>query len=307
MATELKIVIAGASGLVGGALVPALRGSGHDVRRLVRGKRAEAADEIAWDPGNGKVDTAVLAGVDAFINLAGVSIGDGRWTAKRRQEILRSRVDATRTLVEAMRTMPRKPAVLLNASAVGVYGDRGEDVLTEASAIGRGFLAEVCRAWEAEASGAASLGVRTGVLRFGMIVARQGGALAKMLPLFRLGLGGRMGSGRQWMSWVSIDDVVSVVEHALRDERCAGPLNIVAPGAVRNVEFAHVLGRVLHRPAVLPVPAWALRIAMGKEMANEALLGSLRARPARLVEAGYVFRHATLEAALRAVLLAGKL
>jgi uncharacterized protein len=304
---RVKIVIAGASGLVGRALVPPLRGAGHEVRRLVRGRGTAAPDEIAWDPAAGALDVTQLDGVDAFINLAGENVGDGRWTTTRRERILQSRVDATRTLVAAMEKMVRKPAVLLNASAIGFYGDRGDEVLTETSAVGRGFLPDVCRAWETQALGAAHAGVRTVLLRFGVILARQGGALAKMLPLFRLGLGGRMGSGQQWMSWIGINDVVGAIAHALRDERCAGPMNIVAPAVVTNAEFARVLGRVLRRPAMLPVPAWGLRIAVGAALANEALLGSQRASPQRLSEVGYAFRHATLEGALREALQRGKL
>lgn len=301
----MKIAIAGASGLVGGALMPALRAAGHDVFRLVR--RASAApDEIAWNPAAGELDATRLTGVETVINLAGENVGAGRWTARRRELILRSRVEATRTLVSAMGHTSRRPAVLLNASAVGFYGDRGDEVLTEASAAGQGFLPEVCCAWEREANAAVAHGVRVACLRFGVVISAQGGALAKMLPLFRLGLGGRLGSGRQWMSWIGIDDAVGVILHALRDPRCAGPINIVAPGPVTNAEFTAVFGRVLRRPAVLPVPAWALRLALG-QMADGALLASNRAVPERLLETGFQFRQATLEGALRATLVPGKL
>lgn len=298
----MRIIIAGASGAVGSVLVPALRAAGHDVRRLVR-RAAQAPDEIAWDPAAGEIDRAAFerGGVDAVINLAGENVGAGRWTARRREAILRSRVDATRTLVLAVKALARKPAVWVSASAVGCYGDRGDEVLTEASAIGHGFLPEVCLAWETHAEGAARLGVRTAVLRFGVVLTPKGGALAKMLPLFRCGLGGRLGSGRQWMSWVSIDDVVGVVQHALAERRCTGPLNVVAPGEVTNAEFAAALGRVLRRPTFLPAPAWALRLVFG-QMADEALLASTRAAPKRLEEMGYVFRQPNLEPALRAVL-----
>jgi uncharacterized protein (TIGR01777 family) len=199
-----------------------------------------------------------------------------------------------------MTRLDRKPGVFLNASAIGFYGDRGDEVLTEASDMGVGFLPEVCLAWETHAEGASRLGVRTVLLRFGLILARQGGALGKMLPVFRAGAGGRLGSGRQWMSWVAIDDVVGVMQHALTQSRCRGPMNIVAPVPVTNAEFARALGRVLHRPAIVPVPAWALRLALGKMLANEALLASARAAPQRLREAGYSFRHATIESALLA-------
>jgi uncharacterized protein len=299
----MKIVIAGASGAVGSALGPALRAAGHDVRRLVR-RTAQAADEIAWDPAAGEIDLAALergGAVEAVINLAGENVGAGRWTAARRERILRSRVDATRTLVLALPKLARKPAVFLSASAVGFYGDRGDEVLTEASAIGHGLLPEVCLAWETHAEGAARGGVRTVLLRFGVVLTRSGGALAKMLPLFKLGLGGRLGHGRQWMSWVAIDDVIGVVSHALTDSRCVGPINVVASGAVTNAEFAATLGRVLRRPAILPAPAWALRLLLG-QMADEALLASVRAAPKRLEQISYGFRQPTLETALRAVL-----
>ena len=297
-----KIVIAGASGLVGRALVPALRAEGHEVCRLVRGRAARGPDEIPWDPAAGTIDRERLSGTGAIINLAGENIAAHRWTEARRTQILRSRVEATRTLVAALGAIEPRPRVLLNASAIGYYGDRGDDVLTEASSIGHGFLPEVCLAWETHAEGAARLGVRTVRLRFGVVLAREDGALAKMLPLFRLGLGGRMGSGRQWMSWIALDDVVGSIRHALADEGCAGPLNVTAPQPVTNAEFAATLGRVLRRPAILPVPALALRAAVGNGIAHEALLASQRALPARLQEGGYAFRYPALDAALRAVL-----
>lgn len=296
----MRIIVAGASGAVGSALVPALRAAGHDVRRLVR-RVAQTPDEIAWNPAAGELDRAAFerGGVDAVINLAGENVAAGRWTKRRREEILCSRVDTTRTLVLAVKAMTVKPAVFINASAVGFYGERGDEVLTETSAIGHGFLPEVCLAWETHAEGAARLGVRTVLLRFGVVLTREGGALAKMRPLFRLGLGGRLGTGGQWMSWVSIDDVVGVVAHALAHRGCSGVLNVVAPGEVTNAEFTAVLGRVLRRPVLLPAPAWALRLVFG-QMADEALLASVRAAPKRLKEGGYTFRHPSLEAALRA-------
>ena len=301
----MKIVVAGASGLVGTALVPALRAAGHDVHRLVR-RTASLPDEIAWNPAAGVVDDARFADVEAVINLAGENVGAGRWTARRREMILRSRVDGTRTLVEAMTRMKRKPAVLLNASAVGCYGDRSDEVLTETSTAGRGFLPEVCREWERHAAAASPLGVRVACLRFGVVLAAQGGALAKMLPLFRLGFGGRLGSGRQWMSWIGIEDAVRAIVHAVGEARLAGAVNVVAPEPVTNAEFTATLGRVLRRPAVLPVPAWVLRVALG-QMANEALLASQRALPDALATAGFQFRHGTLESALRVAFSMGKL
>lgn len=295
----MRIVIAGASGLIGSALTQALRGAGHEVRRLVRRAAVSAPDEILWSPAAGEVDVAALRGTDAVINLAGENVGH-RWTPRRRERIVRSRVDSTRTLVAALSQLSPKPAVFLSASAAGFYGDHGDETLTEASPIGHGFLPEVCLAWETHAEGASRQGVRTVLLRFGIVLSRDGGALARMLPLFRLGLGGRLGSGRQWMSWVSLDDVVGIVEHALRDARYAGPMNVVAPSAVTNADFTATLARVLRRPALLPAPAWGLRLVFG-DMAEEALLASQRVLPRRLSEAGYAFRHPTLESALRAV------
>ena len=296
----MKVVVAGASGLIGRALVAALRAAGHEVRVLVR-RVATSRDEISWDPNAGICPPGALAEADAVINLAGENVGAGRWTEQRRERILRSRVDATRTLVAALKDASPRPRVFLNASAVGFYGDRGEEVLTEASGMGHGFLPEVCLAWETHAENAARLGVRTGLLRFGVVLAREGGALPKMLPLFRGGLAGRLGHGRQWMSWVSVDDAVGAVLHVLREPRCAGPLNITAPAAVRNAEFTATLGRVLRRPAILPAPAWVLRLVLG-HMADETLLSSTRVEPRRLVETGFDFRHPTLEQALQAVL-----
>lgn len=296
----MKIVVAGASGFVGAALVPALRAQGHDVRRLVR-RAAVANDEIGWDPANGVIDLQRGEEVDAVINLAGENVAAGRWTAARREQILRSRVDATRTLVGALLKLVRKPKVFLSASAVGYYGDRGDEIVTEKSPIGVGLLPEVCLAWETHAEGAARHGIRTVLLRFGTILSPEGGALAKMLPLFRLGLGGRLGSGQQWMSWIARDDVVQGIFHVLRDTDCGGPVNFAAPAPVTNVDFAATLARVLGRPARLPAPGFALRLAFG-QMADEALLASTRAVPRRLVEVNYTFRQPELEPALRAML-----
>ena len=292
----MNVVIAGASGFIGEAVVRALRDQEHEVLRLVR-RGAERSDEAAWAPAKGQLDPRVVSGVDAVINLAGENIAGGRWSKARRTRLLQSRVEATATLVGAMARAAAKPRVLLNASAVGFYGDRGDEVLTEASAAGDGFLTEVCRAWETEAAKATALGVRTVFLRFGTVLDRDGGALARMLPLFRLGLGGRLGGGRQWMSWVHRDDVVRVIEHALHDERLAGVVNVVSPEPVRNADFTAALGRALRRPTPLPAPAFALHAAFGA-LADEALLGSTRARPVRLEEHGYRFRFPTLDAAL---------
>lgn len=295
----MNIVIAGASGLIGTAIGRSFSADGHTVRRLVR-RTARGPDEIPWDPAARRLDPAALAGMDVVVNLAGENIGSGRWTAGRREAIRRSRIDATHTLVMAMVAARPRPAVLLSASAIGYYGDRGDEALNERSTPGVGFLPEVCLAWETHAEGAARAGIRTVLLRFGMVLAGDGGALAKMRPLFRAGLGGRLGSGQQWMSWVGIDDVARAIRHCAESAGCAGPVNIVAPNAVRNVDFTAALSRVLRRPAVLPAPAWALRMAFGS-MADEALLASTRVIPERLQQSGYVFRHPTLEEALRSV------
>ncbi len=296
----MKIVIAGASGLIGHAVGDALRGAGHQVQQLVR-RAAERDDEIAWKPERRELAASAFDGVDAVVNLSGENLGEGRWTAARRERILRSRVDATATLVAAMKVATRKPAVFLSASAVGFYGDRGAEILSEQSRVGQGFLPEVCLAWETHAEGAARFGVRVVLLRFGVVLAKDGGALEKMLPVFRAGLGGRLGSGEQWMSWIGLADVVGVVRHCLSEPGCRGPVNVVAPAAVTNTEFTATLARVLGRPARLPVPGWALRLALG-QMADEALLASTRATPERLLRTGYAFQQPALEPALRSIL-----
>ncbi len=292
-----RVLIAGASGLLGRSLAALLETQGHEVVRLVR-RPAAGAHEISWNPAAGELDPAAIEGVDAIVNLAGENVGAGRWTEKRRTAILRSRVDATRTLVVALQKMRRKPEVMVSASAVGYYGERGDEVLTEASAIGHGFLAEVCLAWETHAEGAARAGVRAVMLRLGVVLTPAGGALAKLLPAFHLGLGGRVGDGRQWMSWVGGEDAVGAIYHAIVEPRCRGAMNTVAPGVVTNADFTTTLGRVLGRPTVLPVPAAALRVVLG-EMADGTLLASTKAVPRQLEQTGYAFRAPTLAGALR--------
>lgn len=298
-----RVLIAGASGLLGRTLTAFLQTQGHTVVRLVR-RAAVNEGEVSWDPASGILEPAALEGIDSIVNLSGENVGAGRWTGARRERIMRSRVDATRTLVVAMQKMRRKPEVFVSASAVGFYGDRGDDWVDESSRIGHGFLPEVCLAWETHAEGAARAGVRTVVLRLGVVLTPAGGALAKMLPVFRVGLGGRVGNGRQWMSWVGPDDAVGALYHAMIDPRCRGAVNVVAPEAVTNATFAATLGRVLGRPALLPVPAFALHAVFG-EMADGTVLGSTRVKPRRLTETGYVFRQPTLEGALRHSLGAG--
>ena len=297
---RMRFLIAGASGLVGRALATFLQSQGHEVVRLVR--RAPAgADELFWDPAKGELDAGKMRGVEVVINLAGENLAEGRWTASRREAILASRVNSTRTLVTAIEKMRHRPFTFISASAVGIYGDRGDERVSEESEHGRGFLADVCTAWENETAKAEALGLRAVALRTGVVLTPAGGALAKMLPIFRAGLGGRFGAGRQWMSWIGIDDLVGAFYHAVLDQRCAGPINAVAPGAVTNAEFAVTLARVLKRPALVPVPALALKAALGK-MADEALLAGARVGPERLEESRYEFRHGKLEDALRRVL-----
>jgi len=297
---SMRFVVSGASGLVGRSLVPFLRSQGHEVVRLVR-RKPQAEDELFWNPTTGELDLARLKPIDAVLHLAGESVTGGRWTAARREEIRNSRVLGTRTLVAAMERLRHRPFVLVTASATGFYGDGAARTLCEDDVRGGGFLAEVCEAWEHEAEVARSFGIRVANLRTGLVLTPAGGALAKMLPLFRLGLGGRLGNGRQWMSWISIDDLTGAFYHAVLDQRCNGPVNAVAPEPVTNLEFTATLARVLRRPAVFTVPAPVLKLAFGA-LAEEMLLASARVMPARLLDAQYRFRHEHLEDALRHVL-----
>ena len=297
LARPQRIAISGASGLVGSQLVPFLRAGGHDVARLVR-RRPDAADEIAWDPATDWIDTASLEGMDAVIHLAGVSIAGGRWTTARKAAILSSRVQGTGLLAKTLTRLQRPPRVLISASGIGYYGDARNAPLTEESPPGAGFLADVCRAWEEATAPAAASGIRVVLPRFGVVLAGHGGLLARMAPAFRFGLGGPLGSGEQFMSWIALDDLLGVLLQAIADDRLVGPVNAVAPHAVTNHDFAATLGRVLCRPAVLRAPAAALRLAAG-ELADELLLASQLARPARLEDVGFSFAFPALEDALR--------
>ena len=298
----MKVVLTGSSGLVGSALVPLLTGGGHQVVRLVRSQPRPDASEVRWDPDTGEIDPAALEGVDAAVHLAGESIAAGRWTASRKARILESRVKGTRFLVETLAGLEQRPKVLVSASAVGYYGDRGEERLTEDSGSGSAFfLANVCRQWEAATEPSAAAGVRVVNLRFGIILSAAGGALPRLLTPFRLGVGGRLGSGKQYMSWIAIDDVVGAIVHVLNTEALRGAVNAVAPQAVTNREFTKTLGRVLGRPTLVPMPAFAARLAFGK-MADELLLASQRVEPAKLLASGYAFRFPDLESALRHLL-----
>jgi uncharacterized protein (TIGR01777 family) len=295
----MRVLIAGASGLVGSAMVPQLKTEGVDVTRLVRS--SPKPGEIEWHPNQEQIDQGRLEGFDAIINLAGENIAGGRWTEETRRRIRDSRVYGTRLLSESMAKLAAPPRVFLCASATGFYGDRGDEVLDEESASGGGFLAGVCREWENATEPAARAGVRVINLRFGPILAREGGMLAKMLTPFKLGAGGRVGSGKQYISWVAIDDVVGAVKLALNDESMRGPLNVVSPNPVTNEEFTKTLGRVLSRPTFMTIPAFAARLAFG-EMADEMLLTSQRVVPKVLNDAGFKFQHPELEGAVRALL-----
>ncbi len=295
----MRIAVTGAGGLVGSALVPFLATDGHAVIRLVRG--SPRSEDILWDPAGGVTDLSRLEGVDAAVHLAGENIAAGRWTPRRKEEIRRSRVEGTRRLSESLARLSRPPRVLVSASAIGFYGDRGNEILTEDSAPGGDFLAQVCREWEAATEPASQAGVRVVHLRFGMILSPAGGALRKMLPPFKLGAGGRIGSGEQYVSWIAIDDAIGAIHHAVCTESLKGAVNGVAPAPVTNAEFTRVLARVLSRPAVFPMPAFAARLAFG-EMADALLLSSQRVMPARLQASGYRFQHPELEGALRHLL-----
>ncbi len=297
----MKVLISGGSGLVGAALTNALRADGHTVRHMVRPGGQAAPGDVQWNPLTAVVDVPAMEGYDALVNLSGASIAGGRWTSKREHILRSSRVDSTRVLVDALSHLKQPPRVFVCASATGFYGNRGDEVLTEASGHGNDFLASLCRAWEGEAARAASAGIRTVIARFGIALSAEGGALPRMVTPFKMGAGGRLGSGKQWMSWIALEDVVRFVRAAIDDARWSGPVNLVSPEPVRNSEFTRVLASVLHRPAIFPAPALALRLALG-EMADALLLSSQRVQPERLRQGGFTFRYENLEAALHAVL-----
>lgn len=293
---RLTVVVAGGSGLIGSHLADYLTTAGHRVVKLVR-RPAKGPDEITWDPAAGVLDPDALAGADAVVNLAGVTIA-GIWTPARRRAILESRVQATGTLAAAIAAMDAPPAVFVGASAVGAYGSRGGETITERTGFGSGFLADVCRAWEAAADPVREAGVRVAHARFGIVVSAAGGAVARMLPAFKAGLGTRLGAGDQYWSWVDLDDLLAAVESIIHDEELAGPVNVTAPEPVTNHVFTKALGRVLHRPAGLAVPGFVLRHGLGG-MGEEMFLASQRAVPARLLERGFRFSYPEVEAALR--------
>jgi uncharacterized protein (TIGR01777 family) len=297
----MKILISGASGLTGRALASALKARRNSVARMVRPAAARSEGDVAWDPLAATIDVAAMEDVDAVVHLSGASIAERRWTPDRKALLRSSRIDTTRVLVDALASLQRKPRVFVCASAIGYYGDRGDEVLTESSANGTDFLALAVRDWEAEAVRAEMSGIRVARLRFGVILSGEGGALPMMLVPFKFGLGGRLGSGEQWMSWIAMEDAVEIICAAITDEKVAGPVNVVAPKPLRNVEFTRIAAGVLHRPAIFAAPAFALRLALG-EMADALLLTSQRGAPERLTELGYNFRFPEFELALRAIL-----
>jgi uncharacterized protein len=299
----MRILVSGSTGFVGTALIEALEGQGHQIARLVRpgsaqkGASGSRAQSVSWDPDAGQFDAASAEGSDALVHLAGASIAEGRWNDTRKQLLRTSRIDATRQLFGALAKLRRPPRVIVAASAIGYYGSRGDDLLTEASAPGTDFLSGVCRQWETEIARGAEFGARVVTLRFGIILAKHGGALAKMVMPFKLGAGGRLGDGRQWMSWITLPETLRIIQFALETATLMGPVNTVAPNPVRNREFTTILAKTLHRPALFPAPAFALRLALG-EMADALLLSSQRVNPSRLKEAGYAFQQPDLAGAL---------
>lgn len=297
----MKIAITGSNGLVGGALLPFFTTGGHEVVRVVRSTGASVGDAVAWDPSAGRLDATRLNGLDAVVHLAGEGIAARRWSDEQKARIRDSRVRGTTLLCDTLARLERPPKVLVSASAIGFYGDRGEEELTEASSSGTGFLPEVCREWEAATEPAAKAGIRVVHLRFGIILSPKGGALAKMLTPFRLGAGGKIGNGRQWMSWIALDDAVGCIHHALMTQSVRGPVNAVAPKPVTNYDFTKTLGRVLWRPTIFPMPGFMARLAFG-EMADALLLASTRVVPRALLDSDYRFLYADLEGALRHLL-----
>jgi uncharacterized protein (TIGR01777 family) len=301
----MKVLVSGSSGLIGSSLVPFLTSSGHNVTRLVRSKSTSTkadTSEIVWDFGGREIAPPSLVGLETVVHLAGENIAEGRWSEAKKIRIRESRTKGTQRLCEALARLAHPPGVFICASAIGYYGDRGEEILREDSKPGSGFLPDVCREWEGATATAAQRRIRVVNLRFGVVLSPSGGALAKMLPPFRMGIGGRLGNGKQYMSWIALDDAVGVIHHALVTEALNGPVNAVSPSPVTNLEFTKTLGRVLSRPTLFPVPTLAARMAFG-EMADALLLASARVVPVRLQQTGYRFQYPDLEGALRHLLI----
>ena len=297
----MNIAVTGSTGLVGSALVPFLKTRGHHVLRIVRSADDLAGEDVAWDPNTGRIDAGRLEALDAVVHLAGENVAARRWDAEQKERIRASRVQGTGLLCQTLAKLRQPPGALVSASAIGFYGDRGEQELDEESPSGNGFLPEVCRAWEAATKPATEAGIRVVHVRFGIILSPKAGALSKMLKPFRLGLGGRIGSGRQWMSWIALDDALGCIDHVIGKNSLCGPVNAVTPNPVTNREFTRTLGRILRRPTLLPIPRFMARLAFG-EMADELLLASTRVVPRALLDSNYQYLYADLEGALRHLL-----
>ena len=293
----MKILVTGSSGLIGSALISFFSKGGHQVYKLVRARADLLADEIAWDPRRGVINPSQLEGFDVVVHLAGESLL-GKWTESKKREIIESRVNSTRLLSQTLCRLRNPPSVLICASAIGYYGNRGEDVLTEQSSKGEGFLAEVCEEWEEAARPAVEEGIRTINLRIGAVLSPKSGALKQMLPIFQWCMGGQLGPGTQYMSWIAIDDLINVIDYVMCQQRLAGPINAVSPHSVTNKEFTKTLGHVLHRPTFLAVPGFAVKLIFG-QMGEELLLSSQRVKPKKLEESGFLFAYPHLEVALR--------
>jgi len=293
----MKILLSGGSGFLGTSLARVLHQKGHTVGRLVRPGGQRSTGDVAWDPMAATIDSASIEGMDAFVHLSGANIGDARWTRARKALLRSSRVDSTRVLVDALARLRQRPRVFVSASATGYYGDRGDEILAESSVPGTDFLSLLARDWEAEAVRAEHSGIRTVRLRFGMILSVDGGALPRMALPFKWGIGGRFGSGRQWMSWITLEDAIEITRLVIENEAFTGPVNVVTPNPVRNLEFTRALAKALNRPAIFPAPAFALRMVLG-EMAEPLLLSSQRVRPEQLLRLNYSFRLSDLAAVL---------
>ena len=295
---RMRVAITGASGFIGSRLTAFLIAGGHEVLRIGRGAAGSGKADITWSPERGRLDARSLEGVDAVINLAGASIAE-RWSGTHRAEIRSSRVEGTLLLSHTLAQLKRRPRVLVSGSAVGIYGSRGDEPLDESSSLGNDYLAETAKAWEASTEPASRAGIRVVHIRTGVVQGKEGGALGKLLPLFKAGLGGELGDGKQWMSPIALDDHVGAVHFCLMRDHMHGAVNLVAPSALTNAEYTDILARVLHRPSLVSAPAFALRLLLGEEMANQTVLASQRVAPKRLLEAGFTFRHPTVEEMLR--------
>ncbi len=295
----MNVLVTGSSGLVGSALIKKLSTHGHQVTRLVR--RTPRPGEVRWNPDDGTIEATALGQIDAVVHLAGAGIGDHRWTPEYKQQLVDSRIRGTALLANTLAARDHKPSVLLSASAIGIYGDRGDAELDETSAVGAGFLADLCVTWEAATAPAEAAGIRVAHLRTGIVLSDHGGALKKQLPLFKLGLGGKIGSGKPWQSWISLDDEVGAIVHLLTSAR-SGAVNLTAPNPVTQSEFAKELGRAVHRPTLLPIPSFGPKLLLGGELVDNLLLAGQRVLPKVLLADGFTFQHPTLAAALGAIL-----